>query len=50
MKQNSMKTIFVRLEDLNEKINYNEINLKLASKLLKQLSEKNTSEKDTNKK
>ena len=51
MKQNTIKAIFVRLEDLNDKIDYNEKNLKMALKLLKQVSEKdNENEKDTNKK
>ena len=54
MKQNTIKAIFVRLEDLNDKIDYNEKNLKIALKLLKQVSEKDnqndTNKKDTNKK
>ena len=54
MKQNTIKAIFVRLEDLNGKIDYNEKNLKMALKLLKQVSEKDnendTNKKDTNKK
>ena len=52
MKQNTIKAIFIRLEDLNDKIDYNEKNLKMALKLLKQVSEKdnkNDNDNDANK-
>jgi len=40
MKQNTIRAIFIRLEDLNDKIDYNEKNLKMVSKLLEQMYKK----------
>lgn len=48
MKQGSIKSIYIRLESLNEKILYNKKNLELATKLLKQISKKD--DNNTNKK
>jgi hypothetical protein len=42
MKQNTIRAIFIRLEDLNDKIDYNEKKLKLISKLLEQMYKKDS--------
>lgn len=49
MKQNTIRAIFIRLEDLNDKIDYNEKKLKLISKLLEQMYKKdNDNDNDAN--
>lgn len=48
MKQNTIRAIFIRLEDLNEKIDYNEKNLKLISNLLEQMYKKDNENDNDN--